>query len=152
VVVTLWYRAPEILLGSKDYGFPIDMWALGCVLAELMLHRPFFPGKDEMSQIRSIFSILGYPSHSSWPGWTKLPMYEQLAAKATLILSNQGNRIGSIISHIPAEGIDMLNGLLTYAPEKRATASIVLQHDYLTRVSPRPTLLLPTFPSTFSGS
>ena len=66
VVVTLWYRSPEILLGTT-YATPVDLWSCGCILAELFLRRPLFPGQYEVDQLGKIFGVLGTPSEAEWP-------------------------------------------------------------------------------------
>ncbi|MED6209775.1 hypothetical protein PIB30_058003 [Stylosanthes scabra] len=73
LVVTLWYRAPELLLGSKQYSTAIDMWSLGCIMAELLSKEPLFNGKTEFDQLDKIFKILGTPNETIWPGFSKLP-------------------------------------------------------------------------------
>ncbi|XP_059598177.1 cyclin-dependent kinase G-2 isoform X2 [Vitis vinifera] len=73
LVVTLWYRAPELLLGAKQYSTAIDMWSLGCIMAELLSKEPLFNGKTELDQIDKIFRTLGTPSETIWPGFSKLP-------------------------------------------------------------------------------
>jgi cyclin-dependent kinase 2 len=60
-VVTLWYRAPEILLGSKTYSTPVDIWSIGCIFAEMLNHKPLFPGDSEIDQLYKIFQIMGTP-------------------------------------------------------------------------------------------
>lgn len=75
-VVTLWYRAPEILLGSMDYCTPIDIWAIGCIFAEMVTKRPLFAGDSELDQLYRIFRILGTPNEETWPGVTKLRDYK----------------------------------------------------------------------------
>ena len=65
-VITLWYRPPELLLGTQQYGFPVDMWSAGCILAELLRGKPLMPGKDEASQIALIFDVLGSPTPEVW--------------------------------------------------------------------------------------
>jgi len=72
-VVTLWYRAPEVLLGSQNYSKPIDIWSIGCVFAEMKTGVPLFPGKNAKDQIRVIFSGLGTPSVQDYPGVVKSP-------------------------------------------------------------------------------
>ncbi len=67
VVVTLWYRAPELLLGSKIQTTAIDVWSLACVLGELLLHKPLLPGKSELNQLELIINLLGTPNESIWP-------------------------------------------------------------------------------------
>ena len=61
-VATRWYRAPEILLGSHEYTFGVDMWSCGCILGELLTGRPIFPGKSTMNQLDLIFNVTGVPS------------------------------------------------------------------------------------------
>ncbi|XP_015166421.1 cyclin-dependent kinase G-2-like isoform X3 [Solanum tuberosum] len=73
LVVTLWYRAPELLLGAKQYSTAIDMWSLGCIMAEMLCKEPLFNGKSEVDQIDKIFRILGTPNETIWPGFSKLP-------------------------------------------------------------------------------
>ncbi|KAI3780045.1 hypothetical protein L2E82_09906 [Cichorium intybus] len=73
LVVTLWYRAPELLLGAKEYSTAIDMWSLGCIMAELLSKQPLFNGKTEFDQLDKIFKILGTPNETIWPGFSKLP-------------------------------------------------------------------------------
>jgi serine/threonine protein kinase len=67
-VVTLWYRSPDVLLGSRYYSTSIDMWSVGCIFAELLLGRPIFPGANEADQIDKIQKILGTPDLKEWPG------------------------------------------------------------------------------------
>ena len=64
--MTLWYRSPEILLGTT-YATPVDIWSCGCILAELYLRKPLFPGQYEIDQLGKIFGILGTPSEAEWP-------------------------------------------------------------------------------------
>ncbi|XP_021899743.1 cyclin-dependent kinase G-2 isoform X2 [Carica papaya] len=73
LVVTLWYRAPELLLGAKQYSTAIDMWSLGCIMAELLSKEPLFNGKTEFDQLDKIFRTLGTPNETIWPGFSKLP-------------------------------------------------------------------------------
>ncbi|XP_022151959.1 cyclin-dependent kinase G-2-like isoform X2 [Momordica charantia] len=73
MVVTLWYRAPELLLGARQYSTAIDMWSLGCIMAELLSKQPLFNGKTEVDQLDKIFRTLGTPNETIWPGFSKLP-------------------------------------------------------------------------------
>ncbi|XP_068655686.1 cyclin-dependent kinase G-2-like isoform X2 [Aristolochia californica] len=73
LVVTLWYRAPELLLGAKEYSTAIDMWSLGCIMAEMLAKEPLFSGKSEIDQLDKIFKTIGTPSEKIWPGFAKLP-------------------------------------------------------------------------------
>jgi serine/threonine protein kinase len=71
-VVTLWYRAPDILMGSKDYNTSVDIWSVGCIFAEIVTKKALFPGKNEEDQLIKIFKIMGTPSVDEWPGITEL--------------------------------------------------------------------------------
>ncbi|XP_047318985.1 cyclin-dependent kinase G-2 isoform X2 [Impatiens glandulifera] len=73
LVVTLWYRSPELLLGAKQYSTAIDMWSLGCIMAELLSKEPLFNGRTEVDQLDKIFRTLGTPNETIWPGFSKLP-------------------------------------------------------------------------------
>ena len=66
-------RAPEVLLGSRTYSTPLDMWSVGCIFAEMMSGEPLFPGQGEADQIIKIFKIIGAPSEERWPGYSSLP-------------------------------------------------------------------------------
>jgi cyclin-dependent kinase 2 len=75
-VVTLWYRAPEILLGSKHYATPVDIWSVGCIFAEMVNGRPLFPGDSEIDELFRVFRNLGTPNEEVWPGVSNLPDFK----------------------------------------------------------------------------
>lgn len=75
-VVTLWYRAPDVLMGSRNYSTSIDIWSIGCILAEMASGRPLFPGSSVKDQLLRIFKILGTPNEETWPGLSLLPQYK----------------------------------------------------------------------------
>lgn len=79
MVVTLWYRAPELLLGCKLYSTAIDMWSLGCIMAELLQKEPLLPGKTELEQLDKMFKLLGTPNEKIWPGFNKLPTVKKVS-------------------------------------------------------------------------
>uniref|UniRef100_A0A804QAX2 Protein kinase domain-containing protein n=1 Tax=Zea mays TaxID=4577 RepID=A0A804QAX2_MAIZE len=72
-ILTLWYRAPEVLLGATHYSTPVDIWSVGCIFAELVTNQPLFPGDSELQQLLHIFKLLGTPNEEMWPGVGKLP-------------------------------------------------------------------------------
>jgi cyclin-dependent kinase 10 len=72
-VVTLWYRAPEVLFGDSNYTTAIDLWSAGCIMGELMQHKPLLPGNTEQVQLDLIVKLLGSPNDTIWPGFSKLP-------------------------------------------------------------------------------
>jgi serine/threonine protein kinase len=102
-VVTLWYRAPEILLGSRTYSTPVDLWSAGCIFAELVNRTPIFPGDSEIDQIFRIFRILGTPDEEVWRGITTLrdykPDFPQWSKKP----------LSSIVPNLDASGLDLLD-------------------------------------------
>ena len=75
-VVTLCYRAPDILMGSKDYNTSVDIWSVGCIFAEIVTKRPLFQGKNEEDQLNKIFKIRGTPASDEWAGITELGGYK----------------------------------------------------------------------------
>lgn len=74
-VVTLWYRAPELLLGATEYSTPVDLWSVGCIFAEVISKRALFDGDSEQDQIRKIFRLMGTPTEDVWPGVSTLPNF-----------------------------------------------------------------------------
>lgn len=75
-VVTLWYRAPEVLLGSTRYSCPVDIWSIGCIFAEMASRQPLFQGDSEIDQLFRIIRVLTTPTEETWPGVSQLPDYK----------------------------------------------------------------------------
>jgi len=124
-VVTLWYRAPEVLLGSRHYSTAIDMWSVGCIFAEMAMQgAPLFPGDSEIDQIFKIFRILGTPNEEIWPSVSSLPDYKPTFPQ----WSRQD--VARIVSTLDEAGIDMLKRTLTYDSAKRISAKRALAHPY----------------------
>jgi serine/threonine protein kinase len=129
-VSTRWYRSPEMLLHSSAYSTPVDMWAVGCVLAELCLMRPLFTGESEIDQLSQICSILGTPGFTEWPdafrlaaqlGFT-LPVFEKKQIKDVLP------------SWASFELVSLLSELLRFDPGRRLTAEQALNHPFFTEL------------------
>lgn len=128
-VVTLWYRSPEILLGSKVYSTSIDIWSIGCIFAEMCLAHPFFPGDSEIDEIFRIFRTLGTPSESVWPGVSLLPDYKpNFPSWSPLDLK-------IVLPDLETEGVNLLSRMLTYNPETRISAKQALMHPYFNNVT-----------------
>ncbi|NXD04484.1 CDK10 kinase, partial [Certhia familiaris] len=124
-VVTLWYRAPELLLGMTTQTTSIDMWAAGCILAELLAHKPLLPGTSEIHQIDLIVQLLGTPNENIWPGFSKLPLATQYTLR-----KQPYNNLKHRFPWLSEAGLRLLNFLFMYDPKKRATAKDCLESSY----------------------
>jgi len=123
-VVTLWYRAPEILLGSRHYSTPVDIWSVGCIFAELLTRRPLIPGDSEIDALFKIFRMLGTPNEKVWPGVTALPDFKPTFPKW------QAADLRAVIPSLDEIGGDLLESMLVYDPVRRVTAKSALQHRF----------------------
>lgn len=121
-VVTLWYRAPEILLGTKFYATGVDIWSLGCIFAEMILRRPLFPGDSEIDQLYRIFRTRGTPDEKSWPGVCQLPEYKQSFPRWA------GQAVPEEIELYRAQ--DLFELLMVYDPTKRISARNAMLEPY----------------------
>src|SRR5277367_5587344 len=148
LVVTLWYRAPELLLGTENYGSAIDIWSIGCIFAELLTKDPLFQGKNEVDQLSKIFSLLGTPTTTSWPGFRSLPnakaLHPILSKTSTLATGLTASRF----PYLTSAGLKLLSSLLLFNPTDRPSATEILKHPYF-KEDPRPKAkeMFPTFPS-----
>ncbi|XP_029910936.1 cyclin-dependent kinase 11B isoform X2 [Myripristis murdjan] len=144
VVVTLWYRSPELLLGAKEYSTAVDMWSVGCIFGELLTQKPLFPGKSEIDQINKIFKDLGSPSEKIWPGYSELPAVKKMTF-TEYPYNNLRKRFGALLSD---QGFDLMNKFLTYCPSKRIISDEALKHEYF-RETPLPIdpSMFPTWPA-----
>lgn len=125
-VITLWYRAPEILLGSVYYTSSVDNWSLGCIFAEMVTRRPLFPGDSEIDQLFRIFRCMGTPTETIWPGVSRLPDFNPVFPRW------EPQDIHDVLSAPLGDGgHDLLLKLITYNPSKRWTAKQALEHPYL---------------------
>ncbi|ORZ13664.1 serine/threonine-protein kinase pef1 [Absidia repens] len=127
-VVTLWYRAPDVLLGSRMYSTSIDIWSAGCIMAEMYTGRPLFPGTTNEDQLQKIFRMMGTPTEQTWPNVSQLPEYKP----------NQqyypAQTIYQILPTIDPLGLDLLNRMLQYQPQMRISAKDALNHAYFDTV------------------
>eukprot|EP00357_Protocruzia_adherens_P011629 CAMPEP_0114991002 /NCGR_PEP_ID=MMETSP0216-20121206/11117_1 /TAXON_ID=223996 /ORGANISM="Protocruzia adherens, Strain Boccale" /LENGTH=458 /DNA_ID=CAMNT_0002354255 /DNA_START=340 /DNA_END=1714 /DNA_ORIENTATION=- len=149
-VVTLWYRAPELLLGSKTYGPAIDIWSVGCIFAELLLREPFLPGRGELDQLEKIFKLLGTPTEDTWPKWQSLPYATRIKFKKYNVnrLRDKFPRTSYTGDmYLTDMGLDFLQRMLWYCPEDRISAEDALKHPWFKEnpVAVDPALM-PTFP------
>ena len=119
-VVTLWYRAPELLLAASHYSTAIDVWSLGCVVCEFVMLKPMFPGDSEIDQLYKMFQLLGTPTEKMWNGvsstknyHTEFPYWEE----KKIVLKDK-------------ECEAFVNDILVYDPVKRPSARTLLKHKY----------------------
>ena len=124
-VITLWYRPPELLLGSTKYGPEVDMWSVGCIFAELVMGKPILPGKNEMEQVDLIFRLCGTPTEEVWPGCTKLPWFHMFKPEKP-----HRRRLLEHLSRAPADVQDLCDKLLALDPAKRLRADAAILHDF----------------------
>lgn len=123
-VVTLWYRSPEVLLGSAQYSTPVDIWSIGTIFAELATKKPLFHGDSEIDQLFRIFRALGTPNNEVWPEVESLQDYKNTFPKW---------KPGSLASHVKnldENGLDLLSKMLAYDPAKRISGKMALNHPY----------------------
>ena len=162
-VVTLWYRAPELLLGAKKYSQAIDCWSLGCIMAEFLSREPLLPGKSEIQQLELIFDLLGTPNDTVWEGFRDLPGAKKLKLDhkpySQLRQRFPGTSFYDGRPSLTDAGFDVLSSLLAYDPRRRMTASHALSHRWFDESPPpQDEDLMPTFPvhappppSSFAG-
>jgi negative regulator of PHO system len=123
-VVTLWYRAPDVLLGSRMYNTSIDIWSAGCIMAEMFTGRPLFPGTTNEDQLQRIFRLMGTPSERSWPGISLFPEYKSNFQ----VYATQDLRI--ILPPVDPLGLNLLSSMLQLRPEMRISAADALRHSW----------------------
>lgn len=123
-VVTLWYRAPEVLLGCQRYATPVDMWSVGCIFAEMATKKPLFHGDSEIDQLFRIFRTMGTPTEETWPGVTSLKAYKNNFP------SWKRNVCRALIPQLDDTGLDLLEKMLIYDPHKRLNAKTAVLHAY----------------------
>uniref|UniRef100_A0A3P8SIU8 cyclin-dependent kinase n=1 Tax=Amphiprion percula TaxID=161767 RepID=A0A3P8SIU8_AMPPE len=134
-VVTLWYRPPDVLLGSTDYSTALDMWGAGCIFIEMLQGAPAFPGmSDELEQLQKIWMVLGVPSEDSWPGVSQLPNYRPVCF--CVLPAGSGPLVWSRLNQLPYKTEDLVQNLLKVLPADRISAQDSLQHLYFSTLPP----------------
>lgn len=123
-VVTLWYRAPEVLLGARQYSTGVDMWSIGCIFAEMATRQPLFPGDSEIDEIFRIFRLLGTPNEHVWAGVNSLPDFK------TTFPQWSRKPLDQAVKGLDSYGLDLLEGLITYDPLNRISAKRAVHHPY----------------------
>ncbi|KAM9856074.1 cyclin-dependent kinase 16 [Aulostomus maculatus] len=143
-VVTLWYRPPDILLGSTDYSTHIDMWGVGCIFYEMATGRPLFPGSTVEEELHFIFKLLGTPTELSWPG---------ISSNEEFVAYNypqyRAERLSNHTPRLSSEGVELLSRFLQFEGKKRISADRSMTHPYFSNLGNR-VLTLPDTTSIFS--
>uniref|UniRef100_A0A3B1KAG1 cyclin-dependent kinase n=3 Tax=Astyanax mexicanus TaxID=7994 RepID=A0A3B1KAG1_ASTMX len=124
-VVTLWYRPPDVLLGSSEYSTQIDMWGVGCIFYEMAAGRPLFPGSTVEDELHLIFRLLGTPTEENWPGISSIEEFKSY--------NFPKYKPQPFINHAPrldTEGIELLLSFLKYESKKRISADDSMKHSY----------------------
>ncbi|XP_045138091.1 cyclin-dependent kinase 4-like [Portunus trituberculatus] len=141
MVVTLWYRAPEILL-STSYATPVDVWSCGCIFAELFRRRPMFEGHTEGDQLQRIFYVIGTPHERDWP------------RDVSLSRNNFSNHIAKpvrdVVPEITDDGSDLLEKMLRFVPSRRISAVEALRHPYFRELNTPPRMMATSNRSTLT--
>ncbi|KAI8816521.1 kinase-like domain-containing protein, partial [Fimicolochytrium jonesii] len=144
-VCTVWYRSIEVLLGDTHYGFPLDMWGAGCVLAEMFIKFPLFhtPRGRDSEQVKRILSIIGHPTDSEWAAvqqmeqpWAKMWRVPKTKFPRRLEAYLVEKSAGYV--PIPPMAVDLIARLLAFDPSKRPSAREVLSHPFFTTELPGP--------------
>jgi len=123
-VCTLWYRAPELLLGEVDYDASVDMWSVGCLFLELWVRRAILQGHCEANQLELIFNLCGSPTQENWPDFESLPLAK------TLSVPFQTSQFEARFSRVRPEAKQLILGLLSLDPRRRITALEAASHAY----------------------
>tara|TARA_B110000977_G_scaffold119801_2_gene154359 strand:+ start:18692 stop:20716 length:2025 start_codon:yes stop_codon:yes gene_type:complete len=159
MVVTLWYRAPELLLGQTIYGPAIDVWSLGCIFGELLQLKPLFTGKSEIDQINKISNILGVPNENVWSGFSRLPgvgkvkfPHQPYSHLRNVFPDHDNTNTDGVMTHLSDSGFDLINRALAYDPGRRLSTGEALKHKWFAEFPPaKQQRLMPTFPSRAAG-
>lgn len=124
-VVTLWYRAPDVLLGSRKYSTPVDIWSIGCIFAEMVNGTPLFKGTSEETQLDTIFRTLGTPNEQTFPGIHELPDW-----KDSYPFYPEPVSLQPLVPKLDADGVDLLSQMLVYDPSRRISAHEARKHPF----------------------
>lgn len=135
-VITLWYRPPELCLGSEQYGLEVDMWSAGCILVEMLTGRPLFPGKDEVEEVKLICHVLGMPDEKSMPGCTSWKDYDKVMMSLSGAHFRSHSTLRSVLRNRGIDddaAIDLIEKLLALNPSERIPASEAVTHPWFTQ-------------------
>ncbi|KAJ7317506.1 hypothetical protein JRQ81_003668 [Phrynocephalus forsythii] len=124
-VATRWYRAPELLYGARKYDEGVDLWAVGCIFAELLNNSPLFPGENDIEQLCCVLRVLGTPNQKIWPEITELPDYNKISFKEKLPIP-----LEQVVPDASPQAVQLLKQFLVYPSKQRVQAAQALLHPY----------------------
>ena len=131
-VATRWYRGPEILLGSTQYTKGVDMWAVGCILGEMLLGSPIFPGTSIMNQLDRILEITGRPSQEDIEAINS-PIAAIILDSVQQVKQVKQKGLHDLFPKASPDALNLLKKLLRFNPNKRLTAEEALNHPYVAK-------------------
>eukprot|EP00029_Vermamoeba_vermiformis_P001118 TRINITY_DN11288_c0_g1_i1.p1 TRINITY_DN11288_c0_g1~~TRINITY_DN11288_c0_g1_i1.p1 ORF type:complete len:718 (+),score=183.99 TRINITY_DN11288_c0_g1_i1:65-2155(+) len=124
-VITLWFRPPELLLGEHAYGPEVDVWSVGCIIAELLYKRAILPGRTELDQLDLIFKLCGTPTEDNWPGVQTLPYWNTLKP-----LVHRPSNLRQTFAYFDSEALHLIESMLKLNPKDRISAEQALQSSW----------------------
>jgi cyclin-dependent kinase len=119
-------------MGSRKYSTPVDIWSVGCILAEMANGRPLITGTSESDQLDRIFRTFGTPTLSDYPGIVELPEYNPNMPR----YPSPKNGIASLVPTLDASGVDLFTQMVQYDPARRITAQNALKHPFFYKMVP----------------
>lgn len=131
-VVTLWYRAPDVLLGYRKYSTPVDIWSIGCIFAEMVNGRALFTGTSDSTQLEAIFKNLGTPTDATMPGLSELPEWKRGEAFGQYA---KPSTLAGLVPQLGEDGVHLLESMLEYDPARRITAQEARRHVFFNDLS-----------------
>ncbi|KAG8197888.1 hypothetical protein JTE90_020267 [Oedothorax gibbosus] len=140
-VVTLWYRPPDVLLGSTDYTSSIDIWGVGCIFYEMITGYPLFAGNYVRMQLKCIFEVLGVPTEETWPGISAYDDIKTIGSRITRhnkVLTKEGlcSPVPGVTERREESAVDLIHRMLEYNPRKRISAFEAMKHVYFKSLGP----------------
>lgn len=140
--VTLWYRPPDVICGSTNYGFQVDQWSMGCIFAEMVTGTPLFNGHTDSEQLLKIFKLFGTPTKENWPSMSSCPNYKTVTTDArngpqfeqTYPSTFDEFVRTSELRHLGEQGVDLLKRMLQFEPSRRISAIDAYNHPFLNGV------------------
>jgi len=137
-VITVWYRPPELLLGSTQYGPPVDIWSAACVLVEILTRDPIFKStrNSDVEQLRKVYGVLGTATREEWPDIVTLPWYELVMP--VVQQPKTGYFEAKYRKRLTPAAYDLIKAMFSYDPQRRPTAGEILANPYFTTEEPAP--------------